>query len=217
MIGLLAQLIVPIFGFSAAALAQDETPVATDTTAPVVTVPADLAAVADASGTAVVTFDVAATDDVDGPLAPTCDWASGASFPVGDTVVTCTAADAAGNQGSASFTVSVSPAPDTTAPVVSAPGNLTATADDSGTAVVTFDASAIDDVGVVDLACDWPSGSAFPVGDTVVTCTATDAAGNQGSASFTVSASPAPAPTATDTPAPAPTNTPTPAPTAPPA
>jgi HYR domain len=37
------------------------------------------------------------------------------------------------------------------------------------------------------VSCDTPSGSTFAIGSTTVTCTATDAAGNAASASFTVS------------------------------
>ena len=88
-----------------------------DTTAPVVTVPATLYATADAvTGTADVQFgdQIWAVDDVDGPVAVTADPASGA-FAVGDTTVTVTAVDAAGNVGSATFVVSVAPAPVPTA------------------------------------------------------------------------------------------------------
>ncbi|MEZ5291990.1 MAG: HYR domain-containing protein [Vicinamibacterales bacterium] len=79
----------------------------TDTTPPVVTVPDDL--VADAQGPlgAVVTFTATATDDVSGPVPVTCVPASGSLFAYGPTSVTCTASDAFGNTGSASFRVTV--------------------------------------------------------------------------------------------------------------
>jgi hypothetical protein len=48
-----------------------------------------------------------ATDDQDSSVEVTCDPASGSSFPVGVTTVTCTATDHAGNASSASFTVTV--------------------------------------------------------------------------------------------------------------
>jgi hypothetical protein len=53
-----------------------------------------------------VTFTATATDAVDGTDAVTCVPASGATFPVGHTTVTCTAHDAAGNQA-ASQTLNV--------------------------------------------------------------------------------------------------------------
>jgi hypothetical protein len=51
-----------------------------------------------------------------------CTPASGSSFPIGTTVVNCTAQDAAGNHGTASFPVTVA---DRTPPVISAPPSLT--------------------------------------------------------------------------------------------
>ena len=60
-------------------------------------------AAANATG-ANVTYSVAATDAV-GVVSQTCSPASGTSFNVGLTVVTCTAKDAAGNTATASFKV----------------------------------------------------------------------------------------------------------------
>jgi len=68
---------------------------------------------------------------------------------VGATTVTCTATDAAGNVASASFTVTVTeppPPPDTTAPVLTVPADLTVEATDAAGAVVTYTASATDEV-----------------------------------------------------------------------
>jgi hypothetical protein len=72
----------------------------------------------EATGPAGTTIDYPATavDDVDGPLVPSCDPPSGSLFPIGDTTVTCTATDQAGNEGSDTATMTVV---DTTAP---APG-----------------------------------------------------------------------------------------------
>jgi HYR domain-containing protein/VCBS repeat protein/List-Bact-rpt repeat protein len=52
-----------------------------------------------------------AADDVDGAVAVACSPASHRMFPVGDTVVTCTAADRSGNQATTSFTVTVEARP----------------------------------------------------------------------------------------------------------
>lgn len=44
---------------------------------------------------------------MDGAIAPTCDPASGVTFAVGDTTVSCEAMDNAGNPGSATFVIHV--------------------------------------------------------------------------------------------------------------
>src|SRR5262249_27471026 len=112
---------------------------------------------------------------------------SGSTFPIATTTVTCTAADAAGNTASKSFTVTVTAQPDTTPPVVTVPANITAEATSPAGAGVTYSASAPRNVGgPVPVTCTPASGSTFPLGTTTVTCTATDKAGNVGSASFTV-------------------------------
>src|SRR3954451_2361231 len=60
-----------------------------------------------------------ASDDNDGPRPVECSPAPGSTFPLGSTPVNCTAADLAGHQGQASFTVTVH---DTTAPTLLTPG-----------------------------------------------------------------------------------------------
>jgi len=77
------------------------------------------------------------------------------------------------------------PADDT--PPSLAVGDVTANATSPSGAVVTYVVTAIDDTDPNPaVLCDPPSGSAFPIGTTTVNCTATDAAGNQATASFTV-------------------------------
>jgi hypothetical protein len=80
-----------------------------DTTPPVVHVPAPMSVLATGPSGAVVTYTATATDD--DPAKPNppvnCSPASGSTFPIGTTTVTCTSTDAAGNTGTASFTVSV--------------------------------------------------------------------------------------------------------------
>jgi hypothetical protein len=60
---------------------------------------------------ATVDYAASATDEVDGPIAPSCSPASGTTFPIGATTVTCTATDAHGNAASGSFNVLVAPVP----------------------------------------------------------------------------------------------------------
>ncbi len=78
-----------------------------DATAPVITVPADIITDATSGSGAVVTYAATAADQLDGAPSVSCAPASGATFAVGTTTVLCTATDAAGNQASASFSVTV--------------------------------------------------------------------------------------------------------------
>jgi hypothetical protein len=156
-----------------------------DTVAPVIQPQADLKAEATSPAGAVVTFNVVANDAADGTEIVTCTPASGSLFPIGTTAVTCRATDQAGN-GAAPMTFNVGVA-DTRAPALSLPGNLTATTTSLAGAPVTFIASATDGVdGAIAPTCTPASGTNFPVGNSVVACTATDKAGNSSSNSFMV-------------------------------
>ena len=155
-----------------------------DTTPPVVTVPANMAREATSSGGAAVIFTVSANDVVDGPTPVSCTPASGSTFAIATTTVSCTSTDAHSNTGLGSFTVTVG---DTTPPSVTAPANITAEAISSAGAAVTFSASASDLVdGATAVTCAPASGSTFAIGTTSVSCTSTDGRGNTGSGSFTV-------------------------------
>ena len=155
-----------------------------DAIAPVLSVPASFAIEATGPDGAVVNFSATAIDDLSGALVATCAPASGSTFPIGPTNVACSATDAGGNVGTATFTVTVA---DTTAPAVTVPANITTEATGASGAVVTFTATATDVVGgAVTAVCTPASGSVFPLGTTPVTCSATDAGGKNGSASFTV-------------------------------
>ncbi len=163
-----------------------------DTTAPTLTLPPNLTREATGPSGAPVTFTATAVDAVSGAVAVTCTPASGSTFPLGTTTVTCTATDAAGNTAAGSFTVTVG---DTTAPILTLPPNLTREATGPSGAPVTFTATAVDAVsGAVAVTCTPASGSTFPLGTTTVTCTATDAAGNTAAGSFTITVTPAGAP-----------------------
>lgn len=72
--------------------------------------PADVTAVADEdTGGAVVTYPDPNVDDVRTSATVDCLPASGSTFPIGDTTVTCTATDTAGLTATAEFTVTVEP------------------------------------------------------------------------------------------------------------
>ncbi|MDP2137115.1 MAG: FG-GAP-like repeat-containing protein [Candidatus Didemnitutus sp.] len=86
-----------------------------DTTAPVLSVPANQTIEAASAAGAVANFSATATDAV-GVTTITYSAASGSIFGLGTSTVTVTAKDAAGNSATGSFTITVQ---DTTAPVIS--------------------------------------------------------------------------------------------------
>lgn len=106
----------------------------------------------------------------------------------GTTTVTCVASDRAGNEGSNTFDVVVR---DTTAPTVHVSAPVTADATSKNGAAVQLTAPTASDIvdGAVAASFDRRSGDVFALGTTTVTCTATDAAGNEGTATFTVTVS----------------------------
>jgi HYR domain len=76
---------------------------------------------------------------------------------------------------------------DTENPVIVCPRDITVPADPgSCSAVVTFSPKATDNCPDVTVVCSPPSGTAFPIGTTPVTGTATDAAGNVSECVFAV-------------------------------
>jgi len=77
-----------------------------DTTAPTITVPADITTNATSPAGAVVNYVASAADAV-GVTSFVCAPASGSTFPIGATTVTCTAKDAAGNTKVVGFKVTV--------------------------------------------------------------------------------------------------------------
>jgi hypothetical protein len=155
-----------------------------DKVPPVILVPLPITAEATSPAGAAVTYSVVAIDNFDGPVPVVCTPASGSTFALGTTTVNCSAHDAAGNVGSASFTVTVR---DTTPPVLHLPAPITVTADANCTAVVTYTATATDIVDVTDaVVCTPASGSTFVLGTTTVNCSSTDAHGNTATGTFTV-------------------------------
>ncbi|WP_217179230.1 HYR domain-containing protein [Gillisia limnaea] len=137
---------------------------------------------------AVVNYEVpTATDNCEGTeVSLTEGLASGSEFPVGTTTVTYTATDAAGNTSTVSFDVIVV---DNEDPAITCPANVNQTTEAGESfAIVTFeDATATDNCDViVEQTAGLTSGSQFPIGESTVTFTATDASGNTSSCSFTI-------------------------------
>jgi hypothetical protein len=164
-----------------------------------------------------VTLTVSATDDrgvvavsfatdrgASGPCPPTGaeSYACGpVPLDLGDTTVTITAADRAGNWGSVSVVLRYEPASDTRPPDVSLSGASDGEVVTRET--ITLTVMATDDVGVASVrfatdhgaagTCGPPAGDAYPcgpiplpLGDTTVTVEAEDAAGNVARASLRV-------------------------------
>jgi hypothetical protein len=158
-----------------------------DTTAPVIATHANLAAEATGPAGASVSYTRPVTSDaVDGSGLATCLPASGSTFALGNTTVTCSAHDAAGNTAVATtFNVNVH---DTTAPVISAHADVTISAASNSSAVVNYTLPTATDLvdGSVAVTCLPASGSSFAVGTTAVNCSATDHAGNTAHSTFNV-------------------------------
>ena len=159
-----------------------------DNTDPTISID-DITEEATGPGGASITFAPATFDAMSGVDTTTCQVGvttvqSGDTFPVGDTMVTCTVMDIAGNTASDTFTITVE---DTTDPMLTVPENMSIQAVNATSVVVSFVATATDIVdGSFTPLCTPPSGSSFSFGTTTVTCTATDTAGNSTEGQFTI-------------------------------
>jgi len=152
-----------------------------DTTLPTITSPVDVEVEATSMENNLVEFGFAeASDQVEISTitndAPTV-------FPLGETIVTWTATDSSGNSASATQTITVV---DTTAPVITTPQNIIVDAVNTETlleiGLATID-DIIDDSPII--TNDAPT--VFPLGETIVTWTATDKFGNTSSSLQTIS------------------------------
>jgi len=139
---------------------------------------------------AVVSYDIPeATDhcDEEVTIEQTEGLGSGATFPVGVTTETFLITDSQGNETTCSFTVTVE---DTEAPVLNCHGDIDVENDPGECgAIVTYDMpTATDNCEVMELAqtAGLGSGAMFPVGTTIETFVAKDAAGNESTCSISV-------------------------------
>jgi hypothetical protein len=106
------------------------------------------------------------------------------TFTPGDHGVKVTVSD---GKLSASCETSVTVQKDSQPPQVACPRDIVTTTDPGHcTAVVNFQSEATDNCPNVTVVCDPPTGTAFPIGVTPVTCTATDTAGNVSTCTFNV-------------------------------
>ena len=151
---------------------------------PYITVPAPITAEATGPTGATVTYTATATDSVDGARPVSCTPASGSTFAIATTAVTCTSQDTRGYVSTSTFTVTVR---DTTAPALALPASVAATATSASGAVVTYAATATDKVdGARPITCTPASGSTFAVGATTVSCSSADTRLNTATGSFVV-------------------------------
>jgi hypothetical protein len=113
---------------------------------------------------------------------------SGSLFPIGTTPVTCTAMDRSGNVSTATFLVTVQDTPVLQNP----PPSLVVPATSAAGAVVKFKPPTATDVADphVQVVVSRPSGSRFPIGTTVVTCTARGLSSATAAVTFTVTVVP---------------------------
>ncbi|MDR3485667.1 MAG: Ig-like domain-containing protein, partial [Bradyrhizobium sp.] len=155
-----------------------------ETPPPVVTAPADITVEATSAAGAVVDFKATDVDTVDGSDPIVYSRQPGSTFAVGKTTVVASATDSAGLTGTASFVVNVV---DTNPPVITPPADITVEATSSAGAVVNFTATDVDTVDGSDpISYSRQPGSTFAIGKTTVVASATDSAGNTGTASFVV-------------------------------
>jgi hypothetical protein len=114
-------------------------------------------------------------DEAANPPATTCDHATGSTFPIGTTVVTCQATDGddVPSTVTASFRVTVN---DTDLALTNVPADITASPSGPSGAVVNYTPpTAVDEEATAPAVdCSPASGSTFPVGVTTVTCRTSD-------------------------------------------
>jgi len=150
------------------------------------------------SGSVVNYVSPTATDASDGPELVTCAPASGTTFPLGATTVTCTSADSHGNTSTASFGVRVV---DTTKPSLVVPAPLVVYADTPNGVAAANPAAArfLGQAQAVDSVDPSPrvwndAPAVLHVGVDLITFFAADASGNTTSKGVTIEVLPVPPP-----------------------
>lgn len=152
-------------------------------TKPTLTIPKQITQEATGPSGALVEYVPTGIDKEDGFITPICNPPPYSIFPIGATTVSCTVTDSNGNSVSGSFTVTIR---DTTPPNIPAFQPREGVKDESGIQVF-YEVTATDLVdGAVQVSCNYPSGYKFPIGVTVLTCTASDSHGNQSSRSLQI-------------------------------
>ncbi len=154
-----------------------------DTTPPRLSCPRSLFQVITRPEELTVNYSVRAEDAASTPQL-TINHPPGSLFPLGETAVSVQARDVAGNTSQCTFQVTLV---DPQGPSISCPGTQYAQASGGEGAVVNFpEATATDNAGSPTVSYSHAPGSTFPEGQTEVTATATDVAGQSESCTFTV-------------------------------
>jgi hypothetical protein len=155
-----------------------------DRSAPFIAVPSDIVVEASGSDGALLTYTATAHDQQDGDVTTTCSPASGTTFAIKTTDVTCSATDSNGNTAWALFMVTVR---DTSPPEILLPSMTTVEATSACGATFTYAVTASDAVdGTVTVICSPQTGTMFPLGATDVMCFAYDRRFNFASSTFRV-------------------------------
>ena len=155
-----------------------------DTLAPVLHLPSDIVRdAADPAGVA-VDYVVTADDDTDEDPVVTCVPASGTVFPLGETVVNCTARDASGNESAGNFRVTVRDGRGVEW-TLTYPAFVEATGPTGAVVNYTISASGAVPPNPV-ITCSFRSGLMFGLGPTEITCRTFDVNGDVASVFFTV-------------------------------
>ena len=150
-----------------------------DTTIPEIVAPSDVTVEATGTSNTVVEIGEATIYDIIQVYTITSD--SPDTFPLGETVITWTATDSSGNSATATQTVTVV---DTTAPGITVPNNIEVEATSVDNIVEIGNPVYDDLVEIISVTSDSPD--TFPLGETVITWTATDSSGNSATATQTV-------------------------------
>jgi len=156
-----------------------------DSTPPTIVCPSNIVVNATSAAGAVVTYPPpTVSDNTDPNPAVSCAPPSGSTFPIGNTTVLCTATDRCLNRSTCTFVVTVRQATPIalTCPADMKVGTLAA----AGVVVNYPPPTVAGGCPPVTVACVPPSGSAFPIGTTTVTCTASDACGQTATCQFRV-------------------------------
>ena len=152
---------------------------------PIFSLPGNRNAEATGPTGATVTYSVSAKDRDGRSLSVNCLPRSGSLFAIGTQRVTCSASVPGGETKQESFDLTVR---DTTKPTVTVPTSVSVEADSKDGAIVSYSFSASDLVsGDVPVRCEPASGTRLSIGSHSVTCTASDAAGNEAQSAFQAS------------------------------
>ena len=151
-----------------------------DTTKPTITPPADITQEATSSDSNTVSLGKADASDLVEIATVSNDAPS--KFKLGETIVSWTATDSSGNIANVTQKVTII---DTSSPNISKPDNVVVEATSKTDTVVTLQPPiATDSVSKVTITNDAPK--TFPLGDTLVTWTAKDEAGNRSNVTQTI-------------------------------